>query len=63
EISGTSMACPAVTGMAARVLAASDVLQMPRDTKRSDAIAKAVLTSAKSLGFAPNFAGHGMPEP
>jgi subtilisin len=60
EISGTSMACPAVTGMAARVIAKSGALKKPRDAARSDAIAKAVLASAKSLGFAAKFAGHGL---
>src|SRR5262249_13701444 len=39
-MSGTSMACPAVTGAAARLLAANAaILAMPRDQTRSDAIA------------------------
>jgi subtilisin len=63
EISGTSMACPAATGAAARAIAGSPVLKMKRDVKRSDAIVKAVLASATSLGFGPTFEGHGLPEP
>jgi subtilisin len=42
-MSGTSMACPAVTGIAARVLAKQpSLLAMPRDQARSDAIAHAL---------------------
>jgi len=62
EISGTSMACPAVTGAAARALTPS-LLKMKRNAKRSEAIVKAVLGSAKSLGFDPPFEGHGLPDP
>jgi len=60
EISGTSMACPAVTGMAARALDPS-VLKMKRDAARSEAMVKAILASARSLGFDPPFEGHGLP--
>jgi subtilisin len=63
EISGTSMACPAVTGAAARALSASDVLAAKRDASRSAAIAKLVLGSARSLGFDAAFEGHGIPVP
>jgi subtilisin len=63
EISGTSMACPAVTGAAARVLATSPVLKKKRDANRANDMVKAVLASAKSLGFEPPFEGHGMPLP
>ena len=61
EISGTSMACPAVTGAAARAIAGSPLLKMKRDVKRSDAMVKAILLSAKPLGFGPTFEGHGLP--
>jgi subtilisin len=61
EISGTSMACPAVTGAAARAIAGTPVIKMKRNAKRSDAIVKAVLASATSLGFGPEFEGHGLP--
>ena len=60
EISGTSMACPAVTGMAARALTSSPALKMPRDASRSDAMRKVILGSAHSLGFGPTFEGHGL---
>lgn len=62
EISGTSMACPAATGAAARAIAGTPVIKMKRDKKRSDAIVKAVLTSAKPLGFGAPFEGLGLPE-
>ena len=62
-LSGTSMACPAVTGAAARALAASGNLRGRRDSARSDAMVKAVLASARSLGFGPRFEGHGLPLP
>lgn len=63
EISGTSMACAAVTGAAARVLARSSVLRMTRDTARSDAMVKALLAaSARTLGFEPALEGHGLPK-
>jgi hypothetical protein len=55
------MACAAVTGAAARVLAKSPFLEMPRDGARSDALVKAVLASARTLGFQPSFEGHGLP--
>ncbi len=61
-MSGTSMACPAITGAAARLLAASPtVLAMPRNEARSDAIAKLLFQAAKTLGFGANFEGHGLP--
>jgi subtilisin len=62
EISGTSMACPAATGAAARALTPT-ILKMKRNAKRSEAILKATLGSAKSLGFDPPFEGHGLPDP
>jgi subtilisin family serine protease len=63
-LSGTSMASPAVAGFAARLLAQlPDVLAMPRDQDRSDAIAKALLQSAKNRGFAAELQGNGLPLP
>jgi subtilisin len=60
-MSGTSMACPAVTGACARLLAADDATRnMPRDQARSDAIAKLAFKGAKSLGFPIDLEGHGL---
>ncbi len=62
-MSGTSMACPAITGMAARLLAAAPaVLASPRDEARSDEIAKRLFQAAKTLGFGINFEGQGLPK-
>ena len=47
EISGTSMACPAATGAAARAIAGTPIIKMRRNARRSEAIVKAVLASAK----------------
>jgi len=60
---GTSMACPAAVGVAARILAGlPGVLAMTRDQARSDAIAAALLQSAKKLGFPPQMEGNGLPQ-
>jgi subtilisin len=61
---GTSMACPAVTGVAARLLSMpsnATILGMPRDQARSDAMAQFLLKSARRLGFGPTFEGRGLP--
>jgi subtilisin len=63
-MSGTSMACPAVTGFAARLLAAhATILKMARTTDRSRAIRKMVFESAKPQGFGRKFEGFGLPLP
>jgi subtilisin len=65
-MTGTSMACPAVTGAAARLLslpASAGILRMPRDQDRSNAMAKALLLCAKKLGFGATFEGQGLPQP
>lgn len=58
---GTSMACPAATGAAARLLAQlPNVLGMARDQARSDAMAGAVLRAAATLGLPAELQGSGM---
>jgi subtilisin family serine protease len=58
---GTSMACPAVTGVAARLLAAEkQILAMQRNSARSDAMAKFLMQAAKSLGLGVTFEGRGL---
>jgi len=63
-MSGTSMACPAVTGFAARLLstaAGKKVLKMPRNQARSDAMLKLLFKHGKSLGFPADHEGIGLP--
>jgi subtilisin family serine protease len=61
-MSGTSMACPAVTGAAARILSGRrDVLDLPRGRTRSDAMARILLEAAVRLGFGAVNEGQGMP--
>lgn len=61
-LSGTSMACPAVTGAAARLLSSRpDILNMAPDQARSDTMAQALLQSAKPRGFGPTYEGQGLP--
>ena len=58
---GTSMACPAVTGAAAALLARErHALRMVRSQARSDEMARLVLATARSLGFGVRFQGRGM---
>ena len=60
-MSGTSMACPAVTGIAARLLARDQkLLTMTRGPSRSAKIAQLVLGAAASLGFSVDLQGAGL---
>lgn len=61
-MSGTSMACPAVAGVTARLLSRSNaVRQMPRDSARANAIQQLLLRSTQSLGFPRDYEGFGVP--
>ncbi len=60
---GTSMATPAATGFAARLLSGrQDILSMPRTPARANALAQALFARAKLLGLGASFEGHGFPK-
>ena len=60
-MSGTSMACPAVTGVAARRLAREPaILAMDRDETRASRIARLVVDAARALGFPTDLEGRGL---
>jgi subtilisin len=61
-MSGTSMACPAVTGVLARLLANSPAVRnMTRNSDRTDAIKSLLFHHARTLGFDLSFEGKGLP--
>ncbi len=61
-MSGTSMACPAVTGVVARLLAQTpEVLRMAPTSDRADAIKKLLFGRAGTLGFKLELEGKGLP--
>jgi subtilisin family serine protease len=63
-MSGTSMACPAITGFTARLLTGrADILGLPKTQARSDEIARLVLLAARRRGFPAEFEGNGLPLP
>jgi subtilisin len=58
---GTSMACPAMTGVAARLLESKPaILGMSKGPARATALANELLNSAASRGFAPLLEGRGL---
>ncbi len=60
-LDGTSMACPAAVGASAAILTAHiELLGLPRDSSRSEALARAVLARARPLGFGSLFEGQGL---
>jgi len=60
-MSGTSMATPAETGAAARLLAPHhDILAMPRDKDRAGAMIAAIAAASKAFGFGALNEGKGM---
>ena len=60
-MSGTSMACPAVTGAAARLLARHPAtLALPRNSVRATEMARLILGAAATLGFHRTFEGAGL---
>ncbi len=60
-MSGTSMACPAVTGVLASILSATpSVRDMPRDRERSVAMMGLITAAAKPLGFIQPLEGVGL---
>lgn len=60
-MSGTSMATPAETGAAARLLATKpDILRMSRDQNRAAAMITAIASACKLLGFEAVYEGKGI---
>ncbi len=60
-MSGTSMATPAETGAAARLLATKpDILKMARGQERATAMIAAIAQASKLFGFGATFEGKGM---
>ena len=62
-MSGTSMACPVVSGIAANLLSNnSEIFNMPRNHLRTEAMIKLVGNNLDDLGFGRAYQGNGMPQ-
>lgn len=58
---GTSMSCPAATGVAARLLSSRpDLLELPQNQIRADEMTRYIAEHIKPMGFGANFEGKGM---
>lgn len=63
-MSGTSMACPAVTGVAAAILGDNPaLLNADRNADRVRSLVAGVRAVARDVGLGLNFQGFGLPEP
>lgn len=61
-MSGTSMAAPAVAGLAASLLGRTPALRnAPRNADRATGLMRALFATARSLGFGPEYVGRGLP--
>lgn len=60
---GTSMACPHIVGLAAALLSGrSDILNLPRDDARAEAIKQMILQCAQDIGLPAEYQGCGLPQ-
>ena len=63
SMSGTSMACPAVTGFAAFLLATNAGLRQTQGADRSRQLKELLYSKCKPEGFGRDFEGFGLPAP
>jgi subtilisin len=60
-MSGTSMACPAVAGLAAYLLASTPPILKAKKTERVQLLKDALYTSCRRMGFGRDYEGFGLP--